>query len=313
MTPCNKPTLGMQEQAAAMRVLNSVWVAQGAKVEAFESELCRFFGVPEGYSLAVSSRPTALSNAVRLVGGKEINLDCAEGNSSANIVRGDVPAIDVLIAPSIFGIPVVLPAKCDYKVIEGIAQAVRTESDGERVGLRSALGICSFYARKLITIGRQGGTVISRNKVLIDKRTDCREFYSRGDKKIRSNFLMADVLAAIGRSPLDCLLEFIQCRAQLFVIYCKARLELLGVDTQKIKPVCFRAAIGCSQPARIINTMAVVWVRDIVPVETYGLQATLDRYPLVQVLTRTIVSLPLYPAMNDEDMLRIARISKGAA
>lgn len=336
MIPHNKPTLGMVEQAAAIRVLNSGWVAQGSEVEAFENELCRFFGLPEGHALVVSSGSAALylalsvlegkdkrigvpvyscaalRNAVGLVGGKSVFLDCAKGSPNVDIAQTMGSATDILIAPSMFGIPSAIPAERSYKVIEDLAQALGAESNGEHVGLRGDLGICSFYATKLITSGGQGGAVISRQKVLIDKLKDYREFDCRDDIKLRFNFQMTDIQAAIGRSQLDRLPEFIQRRAQLFSIYREAGLNLLDCHDPKVKPVRYRAVIQCSEPTRIINALAASGVRAIIPVKNYELLDTPDRYPVAQALTQTTVSLPIYPTLNNGDVGRIARIAKDA-
>jgi perosamine synthetase len=336
MIPHNKPTLGTQEQAAAMRVLDSGWVAQGPEVEAFENELCRFFGVPEGHALAVSSGSAgvylalwaldgkekhigmpvyscaALRNAVGLAGGKSVYLDCAENTANVDIAQVVRSNIDILIAPSMFGIPVALPSARSYKVVEDLAQSFGAAVDGNRIGLRGEVGICSFYATKMITSGGQGGAVISRDKALIDKVRDYREFDCRDDRKLRFNFQMTDIQAAIGRSQLCRLPDFIQRRTQLFSIYREAGLELIDSHSPQIKPVRYRAVIRCSEPVRVINTLAAAGVRAIIPVETYELLDTPDRYPVAQALTQTTVSLPLYPALNVEDAHRIARIAKEA-
>ena len=59
-------------------------------------------------------------------------------------------------------------------VIEDLAQSMGAEVDGKRIGLRGDIGICSFYATKMITNGGQGGAIISRNKKLIDNIKDYR-------------------------------------------------------------------------------------------------------------------------------------------
>jgi perosamine synthetase len=60
MIPHNLPTFGLDEQAAASRVLKSGWVAQGAEVASFENELCQFFDLPKGHAVAESSGTAAL-------------------------------------------------------------------------------------------------------------------------------------------------------------------------------------------------------------------------------------------------------------
>jgi dTDP-4-amino-4,6-dideoxygalactose transaminase len=74
MIPHNKPTLGFAEQAAAARVLGTGWVAQGAEVEAFEQELCKFFGLPDGHAAVVSSGSSALYLALWALNGHDARV-----------------------------------------------------------------------------------------------------------------------------------------------------------------------------------------------------------------------------------------------
>lgn len=211
MTPHNIPTLGLEEQIAAARVLGSGWVAQGPEVEAFENELCEFFNLPSGHAIAVSSGSSALylalwvlegnnkriglpvyacsalRNAVGLVNGQAVYIDCAIDSPNVDISAACSSDIDILIAPSMFGIPVDLPATRNYKVIEDIAQSLGAMSSGQRIGLRGDVGICSFYATKMMTSGGQGGAVVSHDKTLIDKLKDYREFDCRDDAILRFN------------------------------------------------------------------------------------------------------------------------------
>src|SRR5665647_306174 len=168
MTPHNLPTLGVEEQSAASRVLASGWVAQGPEVEAFENELCQFFDLTSGHAVAVSSGSAALylalwvldgknkriglpvyacaalRNAVGLVDGKCVYLDCEEGSPNIDMSAAIQADIDILIAPSMFGIPVVLPDTSNFKVVEDVAQSIGAAVAGERIGLRGKVGICSF-------------------------------------------------------------------------------------------------------------------------------------------------------------------------
>ena len=99
----NQLSLSSDEKLAAARVLASGWLAQGSEVAAFERELCRFFGIPDGHALVVSSGSAALylalwvldakdarvgipvyscaalRNAAAMLGSKVVYLDCADG------------------------------------------------------------------------------------------------------------------------------------------------------------------------------------------------------------------------------------------
>jgi perosamine synthetase len=336
MIPHNQPSLGLEEQAAAARVLGSGWVAQGPEVETFEHELCRFFGLPDGHVLLVSSGSaalylalwaldgrgarvgvpvyscSALRNAVGLAGGECVYLDCASDSPNVGIsnARSD---IEILIAPSMFGLPVALPSVRSYSVIEDLAQSIGAAIDGRLIGLRGEVGICSFYATKMITSGGQGGAVISRDKALIDKVRDYREFDCRNDARLRFNFQMTDLQAAVGRAQLNRLHGFIAQRERWFSLYQQAGLDLVDDKTSGMQPVRYRVAMRSDYPRRVIAALAVKGVRAIVPIEEFELLDTAERYPAARALANTTVSLPAYPDLRDDDVKRIARIAREAA
>ena len=74
MIPHNKPTLGLEEEEAALRVIRSGWVAKGKEVESFQNEFCKFMGLPKGHAAAVSSGTAALFLALVMSRGKGKNV-----------------------------------------------------------------------------------------------------------------------------------------------------------------------------------------------------------------------------------------------
>jgi perosamine synthetase len=337
MIPHNFPTFGPEEQSAACRVLSSGWVAQGPEVEAFEDELCRFLDLPSGHAVAVSSGSaalylalwtldgnnkrvgvpvyscSALRNAVGLIGGKNVYLDCEKDYVNVDTSAAARSAVDILIAPSIFGFPVALPAMRNYLLIEDLAQSLGARVSGMRIGLRGEIGICSFYATKLMTTGGQGGAVISRDRALIDGVRDYREFDCRDDVKLRFNFQMTDLQAAIGRVQLARLPEFIERREKWFAMYKEQGLDLLDDNTSDIQPVRYRIVMRCSQPVRVIAALASASIGAIVPIEESELLHDPRQYPVALALTNTTVSLPAHPGLQEADIVKIARIAKHAS
>lgn len=334
MIPHNLPTIGYEERMAALSVLSSGWVAQGLEVEAFENELCEFFSIPYGHALAVSSGSaalylalwvlggankriglpvyacSALRNAVGLMGGEPVYLDSVEGSPNVDTSAVDLADISILIAPSMFGIPINLSAKRAFKVIEDVAQSFGAISSGERIGLRGDIGICSFYATKMMTSGGQGGALISKDKGLIDKLRDYREFDSRDDAKLRFNFQMTDLQGAIGRAQLKKIPTFIMQRENVFNVYRDAGLKLLDSISGACTPVRYRAAIRCDDSVGLIRSLAENGIGAIVPIEERELLDIPGLYPVAQSLSRSLVSLPCYPLLKTEDALRIAHIAK---
>ena len=60
MIPHNRPTIGIEEESAAIRVLRRGWLSQGKEVQEFENEFCDFMGLPHGHAVALSSGTSSL-------------------------------------------------------------------------------------------------------------------------------------------------------------------------------------------------------------------------------------------------------------
>jgi perosamine synthetase len=338
MIPHNLPTFSSEEQIALTKVLTSGWVAQGSQVESFENELCQFIGLPSGHAVVVSSGSAALylalwvldgkdkkiglpvyacaalRNAVGLIQGESVYLDCEKGGPNVDMSAATQAGLDILIAPSMFGIPVKLPNKNNFEVVEDIAQSIGASISGDRIGLRGKVGICSFYATKLLTSGGQGGAIISRDKSIIDKIRDYREFDCRDDIKLRFNFQMTDIQAAIGRIQLNKLPKFLEHRARLFEIYREAGLDLIGSVTDELRlPVRYRAVMRCTEPKRLIEALHHAGIYAIIPIEHWELLDVPEKYPVAEKITYTTVSLPIYPALKDRDAEKIANIARNFA
>jgi len=327
----NRPTLGLQEQEAATRALERGWVAEGVEVEALETELCQFFDLPDGHAVAVSSGSaalylalwalggnnkriglpvyscSALRNAVGLIGGECNYLDCEEGSPNVDVSAAIRARVDILIAPSMFGIPIDLPDSSDLTMIEDIAQSIGAMVSGKRIGLRGEVGVCSFYATKLLTSGGQGGAVISRNRTLVERVRDYREFDCRDDALLRFNFQMTDLQAAVGRVQLKRLPEFLARREKWFQMYKSAGLDLLDRSGPGVQPVRYRIVMRCAKPASVIAALALANIGAIVPIEERELLDEPRLYPAALALAKATVSLPCYPALREEDVIQIAR------
>lgn len=333
MIPHNLPSLGSEEQAAAEKVIRSRWVAQGPEVTAFENELCLYLGIPEGHALAVSSGSTALflalwllngrgcriglpvyscsslRNAVRLIDGLPIYLDCAPGNPNLDIEKANEKKLDILIAPSIYGQPIQLDS-CDgfYRIIEDIAQSLGAQIDGSPIGLRGDVGICSFSATKLITCGGQGGALASRNKSLIDRGRNFIDFDTPNGDNLKFNFQLTDLQAAIGRAQLRKLPGFLDRRQSIYTIYKESGLDLLDQTPLHGMAVRYRAIVRCKDPQYIIEQLALQGIRAIVPIEERELLDSSDGYPEAASLCMSTVSLPIYPLLSDESAQNIGSI-----
>ena len=324
----NKPTLGIEEEQAAQRVIQSGWLAQGPEVESFENEFCKFIGLPNGHAVAVSNGTaalflalwvlgaegkkvvfpgyvcSALRHAVGMIGGFERLIDVGQHSPNLDPNNINQKDNDIAIVPHLYGIPVDFTQLQNTNVIEDCAQALGAKINKIQVGLHGKIGIYSFYVTKLMTSGGQGGMFVSKDKLLVDNVRDYREFDYRTDKKKRFNFQMTDLQAAIGREQLKKLPSFLTRREEIFQRYKKAGLDLLDTrsDDTHLVPVRYRAVMRTNKPEKIINSLAEVGIKAIIPTADWELLGEQSILPNALQLSRETVSLPIYPTLTDESI-----------
>jgi perosamine synthetase len=325
MIPHNRPTLGLEEQQAAQRVIASGWIAQGREVEAFENEVCAFLGLPDGYAVAVSSGTaalyvalhaldvagtrvgcpvyacSALTNALALAGATPVLIDTAADRPNIDTAALLGSKVETAIIPHIFGLPIDIAKIEGIRIIEDAAQAFGAAVRGTRVGLQGDIGIFSFYATKIITSGGQGGMVVSRDPDLIGAVRDYRAFDGRHDREPRFNLQMTDIQAAIGRVQLGKCDGFLRRRQEIFARYQKAGFPLVDERAESIRSARYRSVIRSLQPRELIDRLARRGVRAIVPVEDWELLGPPEQFPNAARFTRSTVSLPTYPSLSREE------------
>lgn len=330
--PHNKPTLGKEEEEAAIRVIRSGWVAEGREVDGFEDEFCEFLGLPRGHAVALSSGTvslfmafwvlggkgkktaypvyacSALRNAAALAGVEEIIIDNAPDSPNMDLSVLQKSGTHIAVIPHIFGIPADISGLDGIDVIEDCAQSLGAIAKGIKTGLSGRVGIYSFYATKLITSGGNGGMFVSKDEALSDAVRDYREFDQRRDDKRRFNFQMTDLQAAIGREQLKKLPWFLERREEIFGMYKDAGLKLLDSTNKNFIPVRYRAVLLTPSPRKIIDSLSKVGVKAIVPVEDWELLGEPEKFPSALRLTKETVSLPVYPLLDNVDVQKIISV-----
>ena len=328
MIPHNRPTLNIEEEEAAIRVIRSGWLTQGKEVEAFENEFCKFVGLPEGHAVAVSSGTaslflslwvlnaknkkisfpgyvcSALHHSIAMIDGNENLIDTAPNSPNLDLNLLKKSNSDIAILPHMYGIPMDISNFKNEIIIEDCCQALGAKVNNKHVGLHGTVGIYSFYVTKLITSGGHGGMFVSSDKSLIDRVKDYREFDNRQDYKKRFNFQMTDIQAAIGRVQLKKLPTFLQRREKIFQRYKKEGLELLDVDPElkHISPVRYRAILKTTKPQKIINSLQSIGVKSIIPTDEYIISENQSLFPNSFQFTRETVSLPIYPSLTNSEI-----------
>lgn len=324
----NKPSLGIEEEYAAVRTIRSSWLAQGNEVESFENELCAFLGLPPGHAVAVSSGSaalflalyildaqgkkvalpvyscSALSNAVAMCDGKNVFVDTSSPESpNLDLDCLKSAGAKLAIIPHMFGLPLDLTDAGKIEIIEDCAQALGATVKGIPVGLQGKIGVYSFYATKLITSGGQGGMVVSRDRSLVDNVRDYRDFDCRNDKKRRFNFQMTDLQAAIGRVQLSKIHSFLAKREEIFLRYETSGIDLLNATNRDdCIPVRYRAVMKTNSPEKTIASLRAKGIRAIIPIQDWELLDAPECFPNALRLTKETVSIPLYPTLSDKEV-----------
>ena len=223
--PHSRPTISDKEVNAVSEVISTGHIAQGAKVEELEGKLAEYFGV-KGAVLTSSGTSalhlglialgtgendevilpsyvcTAPLNAVYMSGG--IPILCDIELESFNICLEDLKGritdkTKAIIVPHMFGSPADIEkiSEMGIKIIEDCAHSAGAFLGSKKIGGLGELSMISFYANKIIAAG-EGGAVLSNNEDLLKEVKDLRDYDEKERYKVRYNYKMTDIQAAMG-------------------------------------------------------------------------------------------------------------------
>jgi dTDP-4-amino-4,6-dideoxygalactose transaminase len=330
--PHSRPMLGASEIESLGRVIQSGMIAQGKMTARFEKRFCETFGLGRGASvssgtaglhlalLALEVGPgdeviipsfvcAALLNAVNYVGATPVPADIDP--ETFNIDPRDIeqrisPRTKAMIVPHLFGLPADMDGllKLDIPIIEDCAQAVGGQYKGRPLGTFGLLAVFSFYATKVMTTG-EGGMVTSRDERLIERIRDLREYDNREEYRLRYNYKMSDIQAALGLSQLKRLDEFIPRRRLIAQRYAEA-LDRFNIIRPLPDPGCifFRYVVRVPDDAgpwiALLSRESITCARPVFkPIHKY---LGLDGYPQSEAAWLSALSVPIYPSLSDNEV-----------
>ena len=336
--PHSRPALGEPEAKAVAAVVRGGWVAQGTQVAAFERTMAKVTGQAQG--VAVSSGTAALYlalaalgigaddevvipsyvcsalwHAVRLTGAKPVLVDIEPATyqpSPQAVARVLTRHTKAVIVPHMFGLPADIENVKSHgvPVIEDCAQTLGVTVRGAPVGGTGKLAICSFYATKLLTAG-EGGMVLGRDESLVGRVRALRQYDEQDALDPAFNYKMTDMQAALGLCQVARLEDFLARRRTIAARYHEAVREAgltppwvpAGLEhgyfryvvrlPKPVDPALDRAStlgIGCRRPV-------------FRPIHRY---LDLSGFPETDAAWERALSIPLYPALTDAEVDRIA-------
>jgi len=197
--PFARPSIGIEEEEAVLRVMRSGWLTTGAETLAFEQEFADFIGAP--HALAVNSATSGLHLALEALGigandvvvtspytftstaavvrhlGAEVAFcDTAPGTynldpDALGRLLASTKNCRAIIAVHVGGLPCdmkaikVLAQRYGCAVVEDAAHAFPSLTADGYAGTLGDIGVYSFYATKTITTG-EGGMVVTKDDKL---------------------------------------------------------------------------------------------------------------------------------------------------
>lgn len=346
MIPHSKPTLDKNDVRNISKVIRSGQIACNGIVREFETRLADFIGTKD--AVATSSGTSALHlalcaldigpgdevivpsyvcsaplNAVHYTGATPVlcDINLVDFNLEVDNVKKKISSrTKAIIVPHMFGTPADMDKllKLGIPIIEDCAHSIGASYKGKKTGSFGLLSIFSFYATKMMTTG-EGGMVSGNSRKLLEKIRDLREYDRKQNYRIRYNYKMTEIQAALGISQLTRLPSFIARRKEIvreFSIHFAGikYLKLPPTDTD-IKDVVFyryviRIEKTCALSA-IINFLkkkGVMAERPVYkPLHKYIKSPIL---PNTQKAYNSCISLPIYPLLTQTEIRHIINTVK---
>jgi len=332
----SKPTIGTEEEEAVLKVIKSGQLAQGPKVLEFENLVASYIG--KKYAIAVSSGLAALHlsliglnineddevilpsytcdallQAVLYIGAKPVIVDVNYEDMNISFdgaLRVISDRTKAIIIPHTFGFPADLNdfLNLNISIIEDCAVAIGGSYKSRKLGSFGEVSVFSFYATKMMATG-EGGMILTDDDKIADKVRELRDYTKHTTFKIRYNYKMTDIEAALGICQIKKLDQFIEKRKVLFDRY----MELLK-DRDDIVlpyynyeegtiPAFYRFIIKLPgyNINRVIEAMknrGIICGRGVLQPLHRLLRLNYINYLNSERLSKEVISLPLYPSLD---------------
>jgi dTDP-4-amino-4,6-dideoxygalactose transaminase len=333
--PHSRPTLGEDEARAVAAVTRSGHIAEGEVVARFEKTFAEKMGVrhavavssgtaalhltllamgigPEDEVIIPSYVCTALLHAVQYVGARPVlaEIDPKTYNIDPDDVQRRLTIRSkAIIVPHMFGLAANLDKllKFDVPLIEDCAQAVGGTYHQKPLGTFGDATIFSFYATKMMATG-EGGMAASNSAEIIERIRDLKTYDEKEADKVRYNYKMTDVQAAIGDVQLGRLDEFVDQRKSLANQYVKSLKSLnLKLPEENSEHIHYRFVVGletdCNFLIQKLSRKGVGCARPVfLPIHRH---LKMDGYPVTDKVWETALSLPIYPSLHAKEVEQI--------
>lgn len=279
----------------------------------------------------------ATAQVVEWIGAKLVLCDIDENSLNIDIRLAEkliTHKTKAIIAVHMAGYPCDIDAlqtlaqKHNLKVIEDAAHAIGTKYSGKKIGNFSDATVYSFYATKNLAMG-EGGAVVSKDVQLIEKIRELsyfninKEAFKRYNKSgnwfydiegIGYKYNLDSMHAAIGLTQLKKLDYMNNKRRQIAKSYKKNLHPNISFTKDNNKhfhtyhlfpikiPRCSLTRDDLIFKLRDKNIGTSVHFRPIHLHSFYNKRFNKDDFPIANKLYGRILSIPMFPSMEDEDV-----------
>jgi perosamine synthetase len=265
--------------------------------------------------------------AVPVLADIRSNVRRAEFNLDPEQVRHRItPRTRAVIASQMFG-GFLTASELDFgvPVIEDFTLSLGAVQNRRFVGTFGTIGVCSLHRSKMLSCGN-GGIVVSNDRGLLDRVRGLSEYDApisrwrttdpeslRGGYQPAFSFGMSGLQAALGISQLGQLRRFVERRRALAHFYSE-RFTAAGVicpdPGECPENVFFRYMIDAALPAApILEDLLRAGIqagRGVYPPLHQLLDLPDEAFPRTSACVRTLLSIPLYPSLQDDQAAWIA-------
>jgi perosamine synthetase len=338
----SKPVFTEDMKSAAVEALQNEFFVQGESVYKFEEEFAGYLGAK--HAVAVSSGTSALSlsmlamdvkaqdrvlttpmsfiataNAIMHVNSSPVFSDIEKdtGNMDIDLIE-DIKGVKGIIPVHLYGNPCSMEKIMELKekgifVIEDACQAHGAEYRGKKAGNIGDAGCFSFYSTKNMTVGGDGGMVVTNNNEIaekVSKMRDCGRVTKYEHDVIGYTARLNTVNAAIGRVQLKYLDDWNEKRKHAAKIYRRnlpadvllrengeCVYHIFAIRSEK------REDIALNLKKNDIST----GIHYPVPIHLQPIYRKLfgyrvGDYPVAERFSKEILSLPMYPEIKDDEV-----------
>jgi dTDP-4-amino-4,6-dideoxygalactose transaminase len=275
----------------------------------------------------------ASANSIRLCGAEPIfadidpetyNLDPDAVEETLREYDGEV---DAILPVHLYGLPANMPRlaeiadEYDCWLVEDAAQAHGARIDGERVGSFGDVACFSFYPTKNMTTG-EGGMVVTDDEVIADRTA---QFVNHGrtgggtyaHAEVGHNFRMTSIAAAIGRAQLEKLDDYIEMRranaARLTEGFAETAIKT-PTEPDGYTHVYHQYTVRTANRDELQSTLEEhnigYGVYYPTPIHEQPAYTDVDvSAPQAERATKEVLSLPVHPMLNEDDIDRIIEVT----